>query len=115
MSNYTAYAATQQGLVAHFYIDKMRSLPQPDAARSYLMEEIAELQYALVNEDSHQQLKEMADVMYTLYGYAIARGWNLHKAFGLVHESNMTKSQSPDGAKVPKGENYVAPDLSECI
>ena len=85
MNDTETWITTHQGDVASFYIDKMRSLPQPDAARSYLMEEIAELQYALVNEDSHQQLKEMADVMYTLYGYAIARGWNLHKAFELVH------------------------------
>lgn len=102
-------------MVASFYLAKIGGLPSPEAARSYLVEEMAELQYALVNEDEHQQLKEMADVLYTLYGYAIARGWNLHRAFGLVHDSNMTKGTSPDGKKVPKGYSYVAPDLSECI
>ena len=52
------------------------------------------------------ELKEMADMMYTLYGYAIARGYNLDAAFEAVHESNMTKEFTPTG-KIQKGVNYV--------
>ena len=106
---------TPQGSVAWFYATHLGDLPAPEDARAYLLEEVKELTHALAVEGPEAQLKELADVLYTAYGYALARGWNLTRAFEIVHESNMSKPASVDGKKVVKGEGYVAPDLGSCI
>ena len=58
--------------------------------------------------------KELADVMFTLYGVAITAGINLDVAFQLVCDSNMTKELTPEG-KVQKGESYIEPDMTEAL
>ena len=109
-----AYVLTQQGLVAAFYYAKLGRLPTPAEARERLLEELAELSHALSMYGPAGQLKELADVLYTAYGYALARGWNLREAFRLVHISNMTKEPATTG-KIQKGDAYVAPDLGDCM
>lgn len=66
-------------------------------------------------------LKELADLVYVCYQYAANLGWDLDKAYRLVHESNMSKL-GEDGkpiyredGKVLKGPNYKAPDLRNLI
>jgi NTP pyrophosphatase (non-canonical NTP hydrolase) len=61
--------------------------------------------------------KEIADVLYVVYGTAAAFGIDIDKVYAQVHESNMSKV-GPDGevlrrsdGKVLKGPNYKAPDL----
>ena len=111
-----AVTLTQQGMVAAFYAAKLGRLPKKGEAEDCLAEELGEL----LDVISYRRfapaaaIKELADVLYTCYSYALARGWDLERAFQLVHESNMTKEPTTKG-KVQKGENYVAPDLSECI
>jgi predicted HAD superfamily Cof-like phosphohydrolase len=65
--------------------------------------------------------KELADVVYVLFGTAVTLGIDLDKAVRLVHESNMSKigvdgnpKYGPNG-KVLKGDDYVEPDLSSCV
>lgn len=111
MSSDTAYVPTQQGMVAAFYITKLGRLPTPREARACLLEEISELTQAVALDGPAAQLKELADVVYVAYGYALARGWNLAEAFRLVHVSNMTKEPTKAG-KIRKGAAYVPPDLS---
>lgn len=123
---------TQQGAVMAFYEDKFGRMPTKGEAYDRLSEEIDELLTAFSYSDTRDDdpdpfgydttgspavhiLKEMADVMYTLYGYALARGWNLERAFERVHASNMGKPKSVDGQKVQKGEGYTPPDLSDCL
>jgi|TARA_B110000208_G_scaffold110053_1_gene136062 predicted HAD superfamily Cof-like phosphohydrolase len=65
-------------------------------------------------------LKELADVQYTLSGFAATFGLNLDAAYVRVHESNMSKFQ-PDGptysedGKVQKGPNYKPPSLEDLV
>jgi predicted HAD superfamily Cof-like phosphohydrolase len=69
---------------------------------------------------AHNLLKEMADLMYVLYGFAVSFGLPLDEAFKRVHESNMSKLvdgkplRREDG-KVLKGPNYKAPDLTDLL
>lgn len=61
--------------------------------------------------------KEMADLLYVVYGAAVALGIDLEEAFRRVHESNMTKlvDGKPlmrDDGKVLKGPDYREPDLT---
>jgi len=66
-------------------------------------------------------LKEIADLVYVLYGYAATYGWDLDKAVRRVHLSNMSKL-GLDGkpiknaqGKVIKGPNYKKPKLTDLV
>ena len=66
-------------------------------------------------------LKELADSVYVLYGFAATFGWNLDEAVRRVHASNMSKL-GDDGksilrsdGKVLKGPHYEAPDLNDLV
>ena len=114
MSAEDVVAPTHQGLVAAFYLAKTGGLPKPYGARDRLLEEINELVVAVdLDATNTAQLKELADVLYVAYGYALSRGWNLTRAFEAVHASNMTKEWTESG-KVQKGAGYVPPDLMGC-
>lgn len=41
-----------------------------------------------VNQDE-AELKEMADLVYVIFGYANSKGWDLNEAVKRVHENNM--------------------------
>ena len=68
-----------------------------------------------------ETLKELADLVYVCYQYAINMGWNLDEALNLVHLSNLSKLDGDgepiyrDDGKVLKGPNYKPPDLSELV
>lgn len=58
--------------------------------------------------------KELADVLYVVYGTAHTFGIDIERVFTEVHRSNMSKFPATvryDG-KVLKGPNYTPPDLS---
>ena len=38
-----------------------------------------------------EELKELSDLVYVIYGYAKARGWNLEEAVRRVHKNNMQR------------------------
>ena len=72
-------------------------------------------------ETPENLLKELADVLYVTYGYALTFGFDLDEAFRRVHASNMSKVDAngfpivrSDG-KIMKGENYREPDLSDLV
>jgi hypothetical protein len=86
-----------------------------------MTEEINEwYQSALYNEDIDKRAKELADILYTVFGTIITEGLQDHieRVFDAVHQSNMSKLgedgkpvKRADG-KVLKGPNYKEPDLS---
>jgi len=61
--------------------------------------------------------KELADLLYVVYGCAETYGIDIEPVFEEVHRSNMTKtggSKREDG-KILKGDNYVPPDIAAII
>jgi predicted HAD superfamily Cof-like phosphohydrolase len=75
---------------------------------------------ALYNQDIDKRGKELADLLYTVYGTIITEGLQniIEQIFDAVHISNMSKLDDngkpvkrADG-KVLKGKNYKEPDLS---
>jgi predicted HAD superfamily Cof-like phosphohydrolase len=73
------------------------------------------------NEDLENYAKELADLVYVVYGAAIEHGIDLDAVFKEVHESNMSKAY-PDGSvhfredgKVLKGPHYKAPDIAALL
>ena len=86
-----------------------------------MLEEIKEWKSAAINNClASERAKELADILYTVFGTIITEGLQdqIEKAFDEVHKSNMSKLDDngnpikrADG-KVMKGPNYEEPDLS---
>ena len=75
---------------------------------------------AIYNSDIDKRAKELADILYTVFGTIITEGLQdkIEQVFDAVHQSNMSKL-GEDGkpvmradGKVMKGPNYKEPDLS---
>ena len=72
------------------------------------------------NDDTEHTLKELADLVFVCYQYALARGWNLDTAMARIFESNMSKFvdgkplRREDG-KILKGPNYQPPFLTDLL
>jgi len=89
-----------------------------------IREEFNELLEAHINEDNDKDkihtLKELADLVFVCYQYAVARNWNLDTALKRVFESNMSKFvngkplRREDG-KILKGPNYQPPSLDDLV
>lgn len=64
-------------------------------------------------------LKELADVQYTISGFAASFGLNLEAAFQRVHESNLSKFlggvEYNEVGKVMKGDDYQPPTLEDLV
>lgn len=85
---------------------------------SLIEEEFKELRDSL---DLENQLKEGADLVYVLYGYFAAFGYDLDEAVRRVHVSNMSKLDDDgkpvkrEDGKVLKGPNYKEAYLGDLI
>ena len=68
------------------------------------------------------ELKELADLVYVIYGYANVMDWDLDEAIQRVHENNMGRMYQPDGTikrnahgKVEKNKDYPKVNLSDLV
>ena len=110
-------------LAAEQSIDPEDELTQ-DMQLTLIKEEFDELMEAHINEevvaDRIHTLKELADLVFVCYQYAIARNWNLDTAMKRVFESNMSKfvdgkpPRREDG-KILKGPDYKPPFLDDLV
>jgi len=71
---------------------------------------------------SENDLKELADLVYVIYGYANAMGYDLETAVRRVHENNIGRCVQPDGTvkrrddgKIQKREDYPKVNLGDLI
>lgn len=80
---------------------------------SLIAEELGELFEAWIDSDIFEQIDALADILYTVYGYASTMGVDIQPFFQEVHRSNMTK-QPGDGTarKIIKGHDYQEPDIA---
>ncbi len=74
------------------------------------------------DEPKENQLKELADMVYVIYGYANAIGWDLDEALLRVHENNMGRMLQPDGTikrredgKIVKNPDYPPVELKDLV
>jgi predicted HAD superfamily Cof-like phosphohydrolase len=104
---------------------------QQEGTEELYQELIAEESDELNNEIWHNlcgcgipvnELKEMADLIYVLYGYARVKGYNLDKAVERVHQNNMGRMYQPDGTilrrddgKVLKNKDYPKVELGDLV
>lgn len=84
-------------------------------------EELDEVVEAIIEEDFEAIAKELADLLYVVYGTGHNFGIDLDAAFAEVHRSNMTKLDENgqpifrEDGKVLKGPNYEEADMSKVI
>lgn len=84
-------------------------------------EEWKELQDGVASGDLVNVAKEMADMIYVIYGTAITLGVDLNAVLAEVHRSNMTKLDKDgkpifrDDGKVLKSDLYELPDIEKIL
>jgi len=69
-----------------------------------------------------EELKELADLVYVIYGYANVRGWDLDEAIKRVHNNNIGRCIQEDGTikrredgKILKNESYPKVNLEDLV
>jgi len=69
-----------------------------------------------------KELKELADLVYVIYGYANVRHWNLDEAIKRVHANNIGRCKQPDGTikrredgKIIKNPDYPSVVLDDLV
>ena len=93
--------------------------PSPPLYTTLIDEEYKEFKKAYVTVE---ELKELADLVYVIYGYANSRGFDLDEAVKRVHENNMGRMYQDDGTiqwrddgKVLRNKSYPSVDLSDLV
>jgi predicted HAD superfamily Cof-like phosphohydrolase len=73
-------------------------------------------------DNAKDELKELSDLVYVIYGYANARGWNLDEAIARVHRNNIGRCVQPDGTikrredgKITKNPDYPKVKLDDLV
>lgn len=76
----------------------------------------------LNNPGTALELKELTDLLYVIYGYANAKGWDIEEAFRRVHANNMGRMYQPDGkikrradGKIMKNPDYPKVTLGDLV
>ena len=126
----TSYLKTPLEMVQEFAM----AMSQPLGETWYASHQLEDMRFRLIREeygeisdesdqgtDPAAMLKELADMVVVIYGYAATYGWDLDEALRRVHASNMSKFgvdgkplKRPDG-KVLKGPNYKKPNLQDLV
>ena len=79
-------------------------------------------EFIVYGSQKKEELKELADLLYVIYGYANARGWDVEEALRRVHKNNMGRMYQPDGTikrradgKIEKNKAYPKVDLGDLV
>jgi predicted HAD superfamily Cof-like phosphohydrolase len=72
--------------------------------------------------DKAAELKELADLVYVIYGYANAKGYDLEEAVQRVHDNNLGRCVQEDGTvkrredgKIIKNPDYPKPVMEDLV
>ena len=83
--------------------------------QALLDEEVDELREAVAAADVVKIADALADITYVVGGTAVTYGIPLDAVLAEVHKSNMTKTNTPDEAKLVKGPGYEPPHIAEVL
>jgi len=115
-----AYQKTPLDMVAEFCKITGQS-PTPSLYVKLIGEEFDEWAKEGMRK-SEADLKELADIVYVLYGYALAMGYDLDEAVRRVHQNNVGRCVQPDGTvkrradgKVEKNKDYPKVNLGDLV
>ena len=97
-------------------------IPNKTLYASLIIEEYKEWMSEYLHGSQEPQLKELADLLYVIYGYANAMGWDLEEALQRVHDNNVGRCIQPDGTvkrrdddKILKNKDYPKVDLGDLV
>ena len=100
----------------------MQQLPNPALYAALIAEEADEWRSEYLHDSKADQLKELADLAYVVFGYANAKGWDLMEAISRVHKNNIGRCIQPDGSvkrredgKVIKNPDFPKPFLDDLV
>jgi len=91
------------------FLDLTEQDPTPSLYSTLISEEFGEWVEAL--PFSEEELKELADLVYVIYGYAIACGYDLDEAVRRVHKNNMGRCIQPDGTVKRRDDGKILKNL----
>ena len=101
------------------FVTKTEQVPTDELYAQLIIEEYKEW---LTSEDIMEEMKELSDLVYVIYGYALAKGFNLEEAVRRVHKNNLGRCIQPDGSiqrrpdgKVLKNKDYPKVQLEDLI
>lgn len=89
-----------------------------------LYQDLIQEEYHEWTETAHDEdeLKELSDLVYVIYGYANVCGYDLDEAIRRVHANNLGRCIQPDGTilrseagKVIKNKDYPKVNLSDLV
>lgn len=82
-----------------------------------IQEEFDELKEALASDDLSSIAKEMADLLYVVYGTAVSYGIDMDPVFREVHRSNMSKvgGHKREDGKWVKPATYSPADIEPIL
>lgn len=96
--------------------------PDPELYYDLVKAEFSEWVAEVLNNSPEKELKELADLAYTIFGYAECMGWDLMEALRRVHQNNLGRCVQPDGTvkrredgKILKNPDYPKVDLSDLL
>lgn len=96
--------------------------PVPSLYAALIQEEFDEWRSEYLRDTKEPQLKELADLLYVVYGYAYSMGWDVTEAFRRVHTNNVGRCFQDDGSvkrrddgKIIKNPGYPKVDLSDLV
>jgi len=104
------------------FATKTQQFPQPFLYAGLIAEEADEWRSEYQRDTREKQLKELADLVYVIYGFANAKGWDLDEAVRRVHENNLGRCIQPDGSvqrradgKILKNPDFPRVDLTDLV
>lgn len=96
--------------------------PTPALYAALIQEEQDEWRSAYLKQQHANELKELADLVYVIYGYANSQGWDLTAALHRVHENNLGRVTQDDGTikrredgKIIKNPNAPKIELEDLL
>ena len=94
--------------MVEIFAETMRQEKNPEMSRKLIAEEYFEWRDEIQGLGGKNalgysykpdfELKELADLVHVIYGYARARGWDLEEAVRRVHKNNIDRCVWPDGS-----------------
>jgi len=94
----------------------------PGLYASLIQEEFDEWRSEYLRDTTASQLKELADLLYVIYGFAHIKGWDLDEAVRRVHDNNVGRCTQEDGTikrredgKILKNPHYPKVNLGDLV
>jgi len=90
---------------------------EKDFRQELMLEELKELFQSMDEENLEDIAKELADLLYVVYGTAISYGIDIRPIFNEVHYSNMQKEGGAyrEDGKLLKPENWEKPRIESLL